>query len=45
MAQKQEYVPPVKEVYQSFGSKINAASMDDRFLIGTDKRIVSYLQD
>lgn len=33
MAQKQTYVPPKKEVYQSFGSKINAASMDDRFLI------------
>ena len=34
MAQKQTYVPLKKEVYQSFGSKINAASMDDRFLIG-----------
>ncbi len=34
MAQKQTYVPPKKEVYQSFGSKINAVSMDERFLIG-----------
>jgi hypothetical protein len=34
MAQKTTFVPQKKEVYQSFGSKINAASMDDRFLIG-----------